>query len=843
MKYHDERSHLDPDSLSQASLIHGQEFGPPIFHSLLRYGLVLIGGYSLAGMALDWYQHVARHLSFLMLAALAGLGLLIGVVHLMIQAHRQWCEIKIAAANGHKQACGGYQLESFLGGGGMGQVYKASKIGTLSISHALKVISLREIDESRNPREIEKILKEPRLLSSMNHPNIIRVIDVGQDRFSFKEGHLPVVYIVMEYIAGLDLGQIITKLSQKDRFLPIDHALKIAISICYGLSYATDHHANFVHRDIKPANIMIGYHGEIKILDFGIAKSRSISLKTTTKSISGTPDHMSPEQINGQKLDIRSDIFALGIILYEMLTGHHPFVSEDPREMMKVFLNICLTPPPPLRQWRPEIDEELQAIITKALAKEREERYRHPAELQKELERYARMRDFWATDTDIANFMATTFPPPGPATHQEPAESSATAPSNRVSKIRAIKMRLFSHGLLATLFISAVGLLLIQANSILTQLAGPGPEHPSSLVAPRIGPKNMGPISLDQPAVRPSLPAASAEIPPVLPNRPQTVAPAPESTPPAFCQIRLQKTPANAISLIDGQLQGKGALAEIRLEAGVAHRLKVQAEGFSPHEERLTCQPAEHKTVPIHLKRLSADLVIETTPAGAELTLNGGQSLGLTPLRLTARPIDQKYRIQLQLHGYRRHEAEITLNPDEAVTTYHVSLSAARASLRIETTPAGALVYLDQQRLPQVTPLEIPGLEIERTYQLKLSLIDYLEHKTNIRLTPEHDQTLYRINLVPKQIRVCFDGPPDISAIRFESEEQPFALFGNDERVERRDTPAGQICFILKGITPDEYTVSLIPINSRKYGSIKKKMTFRPDQPGIIRIGDYLIAR
>ena len=207
---------------------------------------------------------------------------------------------------------GRYRLESKLGSGGMSTVYLAED-ETLDRPVAVKVLH-REISDE--PDQLERFRLEARSAAKLSHPNLVTVIDAGED------GGTP--YIVFEYVDGETLKQLI----QSEGPLAVDEAVAYAIEIGRGLQAA--HTRRLVHRDIKPQNVLIDSSGRAKVTDFGIARSLEQSGMTATGRVLGTTDYVSPEQAMGDEVDERSDVYSLGIVLYEMLTGEVPFTRRDP---------------------------------------------------------------------------------------------------------------------------------------------------------------------------------------------------------------------------------------------------------------------------------------------------------------------------------------------------------------------------------------------------------------------------------------------------------------------------------------------------------------------------------
>jgi len=256
---------------------------------------------------------------------------------------------------------GRYKLSRKLGQGGMGVVYLAEDT-VLNRVVAYKVLppSVRE-----NPKVLENFLQEARVAAAINHPNIVTIFDTGA------EGVEP--YIVMEFVDGVNLKELL----EKSPSMPIADLIRIAVQVCQGLEYA--HNKNVIHRDIKPANIMINKERMVKIMDFGLAKILSESEVEGT-GVKGTPLYMSPEQIQGKRVDHRTDLYSMGCTLYRMAAGRPPFIEGD------VYYHHLNTPPVSPRTYNPQIPDYLSRIILKCLAKDPEQRYQRAREILADLE-------------------------------------------------------------------------------------------------------------------------------------------------------------------------------------------------------------------------------------------------------------------------------------------------------------------------------------------------------------------------------------------------------------------------------------------------------------------------
>jgi eukaryotic-like serine/threonine-protein kinase len=259
-----------------------------------------------------------------------------------------------------------YEIDTVLGQGGMARVFKGND-RVLNRTVAVKVLSPQFANDEQF---VARFRREAQAAAALNHPNIVSVYDTG----SQGEVH----YIVMEYVEGRTLRDIIRA---EGPLLP-ERAMEIAEAVANALADA--HEAGLVHRDIKPGNIMVTREGEVKVMDFGIARTTTGDTLTQTASILGTASYLSPEQAQGESVDARSDIYSVGCVLYEMLTAGAPFTGDSPVAI--AYKHVRENPVPPSRS-NPDVSSALEAVVMKCMAKNPANRYQSAEELRADLQR------------------------------------------------------------------------------------------------------------------------------------------------------------------------------------------------------------------------------------------------------------------------------------------------------------------------------------------------------------------------------------------------------------------------------------------------------------------------
>ena len=296
-----------------------------------------------------------------------------------------------------------YEMTRKLAEGGMGVVYEAVQLGAGNFRKVVAVKLIREeysaIEEFQN-----NFIGEARLVADLIHTNIVQTYHLGKIGGQY--------FMVMEFVRGVNLEQFIEQHRRQKAAIPVDLAVFIVSRVARGLAYAHTKcdrdgvHLNIVHRDIGPKNVLMALEGDVKLTDFGIAKALNLMYNEEGKVIAGKDEYLSPEQANYGVTDARADLFPLGIVLTELLLGRNIFRSADRAQSRRNILNL---PIPRFSTLRPDIDEKLEAIIQRALTRDRDQRFQSALEMLTELEMYIYGDGYGPTNEKLAVYLKNLF--------------------------------------------------------------------------------------------------------------------------------------------------------------------------------------------------------------------------------------------------------------------------------------------------------------------------------------------------------------------------------------------------------------------------------------------------
>ncbi len=557
---------------------------------------------------------------------------------------------------------GRYQLLAKLATGGMAQVFLARQSGLEGFE---KLVVLKRIlpHLAENDEFVRMFLQEARVAARLNHPNVAQIYDLGKEGDTY--------FIAMEYVHGEDFRRLVRQAGREGRTLPVPLACRMIIGACEGLEFAhqkTDDQGrplNIVHRDVSPQNLLVTFEGGIKVIDFGIAKAADSASHTRTGVLKGKYSYMSPEQADGQRVDRRSDVFALGIVLYELVTQTRLFKRHTDLATIRAVID-CSVPPP--SHFNPAVDPELEAVLLRVLAKDRNKRMPSAGQLQLELEEYLRQRQLPGSTAHLKQFVREVYaerlrtearlgrpwyeeelppkktpssasfdferPPEAPEAGQDPTREGR---GGKLSDPPAIKLG------------KAGDVVLVPMPAHPRGAAGPPP------LSPTVQQADLSAISRFVHAIRrrrhlgavlglvvllAGVAVAVIGVGDVLRSR----ADGP--------RLDLETDPPGAAILVDRRATGKTTPATVALKAGRPHALLLRKSGYADRTDSI---PVFTGTLARRYELTSTalgTLRVTTEPPGAAVILDG-KSLGLfTPARLSRLDPAVKHQVGLRLQGY-----------------------------------------------------------------------------------------------------------------------------------------------------------------------------------------------
>jgi len=290
-------------------------------------------------------------------------------------------------------ASGRYELVGPLATGGMAEVLLARSSGPQGFE---RLFAIKRVlpERAQDPESVRMLIDEARNAATLSHKHIVQVFDI-----ELRDG---VLFYAMEYLHGQTLAAVLTRGGK----LPLDVSLAICIAVADGLHHAHGRPSPIVHRDVAPSNVMITYDGNVKLIDFGIAKAANNLSNTVFGTFKGRLGYSSPEQVRCEPIDRRTDVYSLAIMLYELTTGRSALTADDEPQMIERMASAQIRPP---RQLDPAYPADLEAIVMKGLARDRERRYATAADLQRDLDAFARRAGLNLSDRTLARLMTQLF--------------------------------------------------------------------------------------------------------------------------------------------------------------------------------------------------------------------------------------------------------------------------------------------------------------------------------------------------------------------------------------------------------------------------------------------------
>ncbi len=610
---------------------------------------------------------------------------------------------------------GSYDLVKRLATGGMAQIYLARQGG----EGAEKLLVVKRIlpHLGENVDFVRMFLDEARIAARLNHPNIVQIFNLGAQDDSY--------FIAMEYIHGEDVRRVWKRSNQLGRVMPVPLVCRVIMDACAGLDYAhkkadaSGKPLNIVHRDISPQNILVTFEGGVKVVDFGIAKAADQATVTRSGVLKGKYSYMSPEQAAGKRLDCRSDIFALGVVLWELLTGSRLFKRANDIQTLNAVSDCEVDPPSSVN---PALSQDLDAVVLKALAKTPEGRYQEAAELGAALEKWVGKHKLPASPSDLAAFMQEIY--------AERLAAERKAGQVLVEDADALKARDDDpNGKMPRSKSKATGSVK-EKGSLASPVVDPAlldatvrPEHPEDAARPaRAEPSRQGSSSAASAGRTPASPFARGATPAAAAARATAVALDPEV-----------------------------AVTEGPVDPDVTDR---------PHDP--PAWSVAGVTNPPPPSDLSAPFFSNTEGGGA-----------------TARSIGPQRRAQIALFGL---AAAVVIGvalgglylwrrkPADDMVVAPVPVRDLPARVKIVSEPPGATVLFNGAPVPEPTPCTLPPTEAG-TYVLVVGKAGYLDYRTTITIPKFGEPNFPLIRLQseaeagPRKVSLTFKSDPTGSTL------------------------------------------------------------------------------
>ncbi len=685
---------------------------------------------------------------------------------------------------------GKYILLERISVGGMAEVFKGKSFGVEGFARSVAIKRILP-HLAEDPRFVEMFINEAKVAVQLSHANIAQVYELGR----FEDDH----YIAMEYVAGKDLLSMHQYTKKTGDRLPVQLAVYIGSRVAEGLGYAHRKTGNdgrplgIIHRDISPQNVLISYEGAVKLIDFGIAKAAIHSSHQTQAGVlKGKYGYMSPEQISGKPLDQRSDIFALGTVLHEMLTGERLFAGENDFLTLEKVRAAKADPP---SRFNPDVPPQLDQILMRALAREPSDRYQSATQFADDLGRFLHMSGAGLSSKalkswmrtrfagDIANeegkdeqFARLTLTDEGDLLEVAQNEEDATALWDPLSEDMLPEGMHFEKEEPKPRMVSIV-------RRDFGPAKPPEPELDESLTAP-------SPVSsMDLPPIGGGMPQATEPSPAIVPQRqvqtfghsdPTGIAPREpaeirttttlphggrgrgrdllkilltlviagacglgvyiymtDSDAPSTGRVRIEVTPSDQLTVaLDGEaLDATESPIDLGEVAVGSYTLAIERDGFAAVERSFEVGPGEDRQIAIALKVASDSpallkLSLDPQIEGARITVDGKAADGAKLGSGLEVASGRAIAIRVARKGFETLETTVTLKPGET-RSETLKLEATRASMLIDSNPP-ATVYIDDRRVGR-TSLTVDGLDPTVEHAVRLEARGFKPYETKVR--------------------------------------------------------------------------------------------------------------
>ncbi len=654
---------------------------------------------------------------------------------------------------------GKYFLIDKLATGGMAEIYKAKTFGVDGFEKLLAI--KRILPHCASDKDfIKMLIDEAKLSVLLSHTNIVQVYDLGKVGEDY--------FISMEYISGINLREVLNRLKDTGSPLAEELVCYIISEICKGLDYAHSKKdsdgkpLNIVHRDISPQNILISFEGEVKIVDFGIAKAAMNISHTMAGILKGKISYMSPEQALGKPIDRKTDIFSTGLMLYELLTGEKFFTGETQFEVLKKIRTTRVTE----ASFGDRFPETLRKILAKSLAYSVKDRYDNAGDFQIDLTRYlyTTFPDF--TPRKLKNIMAQIFANEIESKRErEKRIEEEIEPQTRSIMIDPLSQENIVHRERTSE--QSAGGSEKQATQTFIESFISGQEGPDANPEPSIT-RTQQKMAPEFEAERTPAPVRGAPqvSPPAVPSAQKSgglgkiigiasvalllavgtwtyfktdlfkKTPPEVTKPVAQGVVQVQSNPEGAQIFVNGNNTQKVTPAKIeQLEIGPALTITLKKPKHKEWSKTVTLTDPNPISLNPTLEVIPVGSIkVSSTPPGAKILLDGEDTGKITPATLEDVPLSRTYSLKLELDKYRPAEERVTIYSIEPMEFQKKLEEIQYGNLQVTSNPSGAAVYLNNSNTGKTTPATLSNLEVGKSYTVRLSRSGYQEVTRSVNI-------------------------------------------------------------------------------------------------------------
>jgi serine/threonine protein kinase len=766
---------------------------------------------------------------------------------------------------------GKYYLLERVNVGGMAEVFKAKAVGVEGFE---KLVAIKRIlpNIAEDEEFIGMFIDEAKIAVLLSHANIAQVFDLGRIEDTY--------FIAMEYVHGKDLRSIFERLRKRGEIMPISAACYTLIQVCEGLEYAhrkkdeNGRDLNIVHRDVSPQNVILSYDGDIKIIDFGIAKAATKASKTQAGILKGKFGYMSPEQVRGLPVDRRSDIFAIGTILYEVVTGERLFYADSDFATLEKVRNVDILPPSSYNRNVPPL---LEAIILKALSKDPDDRYQYAHEMGEDIQRFLVQNTMFYTRRDLGNFMKALFsddidkesriqpefrdagltsvPPPLPRSSatqptfppRSPLQSVPPLPQSGLptdSAIGGVNQGLsgIPQGRDQSLELAiAEGVKKAEGEAAASPTdAASSALQPSSDATPTgkrsrsfigTGVKDPHKYYNSVTDARRRLPFMRTNLGKILVGLAVLSVLLPlvlhlvkiQAAQPEPGTLFIQVTPADSEISVDNVVVSHSSPYVLGGVEPGKHELKVTREGYSPYSAVVEVRSGEDTSRTVMLEerdKIYGSVMIDSIPQGAVVSIDGRVLAQVTPVRVDKLLANIEHVVLAEKLGFKSVSAKLKIAENDNKSIM-LQLTGGRVKLSVKSDPPGATIYLEGVQAGNA-PRDFSEMDISKEYTLKLVKSGYEEKEIKISFDRGEDKT---VDVVleklpgrektemkqPQKDQKARKAPPTAQDGFLSVNASPWAYITIDGKKTGKTTP-----LVKHALKPGQHSVTLVSEDGRE---------------------------